>query len=170
MSSACETPFSLSPLTAAETTRVGSSSWQRSHHGRRDLRAFFGHFGLQKPLLVADGPDDDRRRVAVALDHDFKLRHAFRARAHLPRLAHHHHAHAVAGLNQLGRGHVVRGAHGIAAHLLEHADAEGLQAVGQRSAHSGVILMVAGALDLHRLTVEREAMIRHRSARCARRR
>ena len=29
MSNASETPLELSPFTAAETTRVGSSSWQR---------------------------------------------------------------------------------------------------------------------------------------------
>ena len=130
MSSASETPFSLLPLTAAETTRVGSSSWQRSHHRRRNLGAFFGHHGLQKELLVADGPDDDGRRVAVALDHDIKLRHSFWARTHLASLAHHHHAHAVAGLHKFRRGHVVRSAHAVAAHLFKHAHAEVLQAVG----------------------------------------
>ena len=111
------------------------------------------------PLLVADGPEDDGGRVAIALDHGLQLRQAFGVGTHLARLAHHHHAHAVAGLDPLRRGHVVRGAHGIAAHLLQHAEAEALQAVGQRRAHAGVILMVAGALNLERLAVEEEALV-----------
>ena len=53
----------------------------------------------------------------------------------------------------------MRGAHGVAAHLLQHADAEGLQPVRQRRADSGVILVVAGALNLHRLPVEQEAVV-----------
>ena len=148
MSSASETPFSLSPLTAAETTRVGSSSWQR----RTMVAAIFAPCSAISfcscPLFVADGPDNDGRRVAIALDHGFKLRQALGAGTHLAGLAHHHHAHAVAGFHPLRRGHVVRSAHGVAAHLAQHAEPEPLQAVGHRRAHAGVILVIAGALNL----------------------
>ena len=129
------------------------------YHRCRNLRALLGLFALQAPLLIADRPDDDRRRVAVALDHRLKLRQPLGAGAHLPRLAHHHHSHAVAGFNQLWRGHVVRGAHGIAAHLLQDSNAEGLHPIRQSRAHSGVILVVACPLDLHRLPVQEEAVI-----------
>src|SRR5271154_6486799 len=132
MSSALETPFSLSPFTAAPTKRVGSSSWQR----RAMVAAIFA---LEMPLFIADRPDNDRRRVAVTLDHHLKLRHALGAGAHLPRLAHHHHAHAVTGLNQLWRRHVVRGAHRVATHPLQNCDAESLQAIRHGSAYSGVV-------------------------------
>jgi hypothetical protein len=159
MSKASETPFSLSPFTAAETTRVGSSSWQR----RTMVAAIFAPCSaisfLQLPLLVADRPENDRRRVAIALDHRLQLRHALGVRAHLPRLAHHHHAHAVAGLHPLRRGHIVRGAHGVAAHLAQHAQPEPLQPVGHSRAHAGVVLVVAGALNLERLAVEEESLV-----------
>jgi hypothetical protein len=146
-------------LTAAETTRVGSSSWHAPHHGRADLRALFGHCSLQLALLVADGPKDDGGRVAIALDHRFKLRHAFRTGTHLAGLAHHHHAHAIAAFHPLRRGHVVRGAHGVAAHLAQHSQPEPLQPVRHRRAHSGVILVVAGALNLDGFAVEEESLV-----------
>ncbi len=43
---------------------------------------------------------------------------------------------------------------------LQHAQPEALQPVGQRSAHAGVVLVVAGALDLERFAVEEEALVR----------
>ena len=49
MSKASETPCLLSPSTAAETTRVGSSSWQRRTIVARYLRSLLGHRGLQLP-------------------------------------------------------------------------------------------------------------------------
>jgi hypothetical protein len=73
-------------------------------HGCADLRALLGHRGLHLPLFVADGPEDDGGRIAIALHHRLQLRQAFGIRTHLPRLAHHHHAHAVAGFNPLRRG------------------------------------------------------------------
>ena len=128
------------------------------HHRRADAFALrLQRALLQPPFLVADRPQDDRRRVAVALHHGFELLHATGAGAHVARLAHHHHAHAVAGRHPFGRGHVVRGAHGVAAHALQHAHAERLQLVRQRRAHARVVLVVAGALDLQGFAVEEEA-------------
>ena len=54
----------------------------------------------------------------------------------------------------------MRGAHGIATHLLQDSNAECLHAIGQRRAHSGVILVIARALNLHGLSVQEEAMVR----------
>ena len=45
------------------------------------------------------------------------------------------------------------------AHLLQLLDAEVLQAIRQRRADAGVILVIARALDLHRLAVEEEALV-----------
>ena len=49
--------------------------------------------------------------------------------------------------------------HGVAAHLAQHGQTEALQAVGQRGADTGVIVMVAGALNLQRLAVEEKALV-----------
>ena len=111
------------------------------------------------PFLIADRPDDDRRRVTVALDHCLKLRHAFGAGAHLPGLAHHHHAHAIAGLNQFRRRHIVRGANAVASHALQYTDTERLQAVRHGRANPGVILVIACALNFDRLAVQEETVI-----------
>ena len=81
------------------------------------------------------------------------------ARTHLPRLAHHHYAHAVAGFNPLGRWHVVRSTHGIATKLTQHLKPKRLQAVGQSHTHTSVILVVAGALYLERLAVQQEPLV-----------
>jgi hypothetical protein len=64
----------------------------------------------------------------------------------------------------LRRRHVVRGAHRVAAHLAQHAKPEPLQPVGQRRAHAGVILVVAGALNLQRLAVEKNPLSASKTA------
>ena len=112
-----------------------------------------------RPLFIAHRPKNDRRRVAVALDHGFYLRHAFRIGAHQSGFTHHHHAHAIAGLDPLRRGHVMRSAHRIPAYVFQHRQAKRLQAVGKRRADSCVILMIAGAFDLDRLAVEEESFV-----------
>src|SRR5580700_10179879 len=118
-----------------------------ARHGCRDSCAFLGLFVLQGKLLVANRPDDNGRRVPIALYHVFELRKTFRVRTHLPRLAHHRHAQAIACLNPLRSWHVMRGANGIASHRLEHAHSICLKAIWERSTHTGMILMVAGSLD-----------------------
>ncbi len=63
--------------------------------------------------------------VAVAADHASRAGvEVVGARAHQPVLVDHEHAQAVAGVEQLGRRRVVRGAIGVAAHLLEAARCE----------------------------------------------
>ena len=128
-------------------------------HGRGYLRALLRLCVLQHPLLVADRPENNGRRVAIALDHGFELRQAFGAGTHLSRFAHHHHAHAVTGLDPLRCGHIVRGAHGVAAHFAQHAQPVPLQPVGHGRAHAGMVLMVTGALNLERLAVEKESLV-----------
>ena len=54
----------------------------------------------------------------------------------------------------------MRGAHGIASHRLQHTQPKILQAVGQRRAHARMILMVACALNLQRLAIQEEALLR----------
>ena len=91
-------------------------------HGRRYLRAFLGLLVLQGKLLVANRPDDNGRRVPIALYHVFELCKTFRIRTHLPRLAHHRHSQAIACFDPFRGWHVMRGANGIASHRFEHAN------------------------------------------------
>src|SRR5579859_5982007 len=53
----------------------------------------------------------------------------------------------------------MRSAHRVSAHVFQYADAIPLQPVRQGGAHSRMILMVAGALDLHGLAVEEESLV-----------
>ena len=92
----------MSPFTAAETTRVGSSSWHRWSWPSLSSR-------LPRPprsgkLLVANRPDDNGRRVPIALYHVFELCKTFRIRTHLPRLAHHRHSQAIHASTHSGVG------------------------------------------------------------------
>ena len=129
------------------------------HHIGADARTLLGHRPLHLALLVADRPQDDRRRIAIAFHHCFQLRHPLWIRTHLPRLAHHHHAHAIAGFHPFRRGHIVRSAHRIAAHLAQHGKPEPLQRIRHRRTHSGMILVIAGALNLHRLAIQKESLV-----------
>ena len=130
-----------------------------AHHVGGNSGSLLRHRVLQKPLLVSDRPQDDRRRVAIALHHQLELLPAFGARTHLAGLAHHHHTHSIARFHPLRRGRVVRGANGIAAHVLQHSQAEPLQPVGESGPHSGVIVMIAGALDLQLLSIQKKALV-----------
>src|ERR1035437_10711141 len=56
-------------------------------------------------------------------------------------------------------GWVVRGANRVAAHLLELADAVVLHGVRQRGTHTGMILVVAGALQLDGLAIHQKALL-----------
>ena len=53
----------------------------------------------------------------------------------------------------------MRGAHRVASHFLQHAETEPLKPVGQGRAHSRVVLVVAGALDLQGFAVEQESLV-----------
>ena len=77
------------------------------------------------------------------------------------RLEHHHEAHLVAELHQLGRGHIVGGADGVATHVLEQRQlaAEGSHIDG--STQRTKVVMVAHALELAVLSVEEEALVSH---------
>ena len=114
---------------------------------------------LDVSLLVADRPAEDARVIAVAPDHALELAPGLGLRAEEARLVEHQHAQPIAGVEQLGRRRVVRRAIGVAAHLLEPLDAEGLQRVGKRRAHAGVVLMVARALQLDVPVVQEEPVV-----------
>ena len=79
--------------------------------------------------------------------------------AQQPVFVHHDHAEAVAGFQEFGRGRIMRGAIGIAAHVLEPLHAEILQAVRQGRADARVVLVIAGALEDVRLPVQEKSLV-----------
>jgi hypothetical protein len=144
--------ISKAALTAAVHSRVGIKRVRSGDHIVDHAHALrLRHHGR---LFVARRPEDDRGRVAIALDHDLQVGQTFGVGTHHARLTHHHHAESVAGLDPLRRGHVVGGAHGIGSHFLQHCDATPLQLVGQGGAHASVVLMIAGAFDPYGLAVQ----------------
>ena len=74
---------------------------------------------------------------------------------------HHHEAHLVAQLHQLGGRHVVTGADGIAAHVLEHGQlvADGVLIDGRPQRTE--VMMQAHALELAQFAIEEEALVGH---------
>src|ERR1017187_28728 len=51
----------------------------KAHHAASHLDSLLSHVVLKVSFLIANGPGDDRRRIAVAFDHQFELPHALRA-------------------------------------------------------------------------------------------
>ena len=127
---------------------------------RTDGQAGAHRLALHLPLLVADGPHHHAGMVAIAQHQRLQLGPPHAARAHGPRLVQHQHAQAIADLQHLGRRRVVRGAVGVAAHLLEAPDPQLLQGVRDGRAHAGVVLVIAGALDDVGPAVQQESPVR----------
>ncbi len=98
--------------------------------------------------------------VTVAADHGRQVVKPLVRRGHHARLVDHQHAHAVARIEEFRRRWIVRGAHGIAAHVLQALQAIVPQGVGHGGADPGMVLVIAGALDLDALAVEEEAGVR----------
>ena len=112
---------------------------------------------LDRLFFVADGPGDDRGPVAIAPDQRLQLDHGRIVGRHPPGLVDDHHAQRVAGIQKLGRGGIMRGAIGVAAHALELFDAPVLKTVGKRRTDTGMVLMATGAFQLDGLGVQQEA-------------
>ena len=129
---------------------------QRLHRGQNALSLV----DIRRALFVPHGPHKHAGMIAVAADKIFKLPQSLGIRRHHARLVKHQHAQLVAGVQQLRRGRIVRGPQRIAAHLLQLADPVVLHRVGQRSAHAGVVLVVAGAFHFHRASVQQESLLR----------
>ena len=115
---------------------------------------------LHHELLVGDAPDRDARMIAVAADLVVPLFHVLRIAAHQPALVHDQHAEPVADIEQFRRGRIVRGADGVAAELLQFLHAEFLQRIRDGRADAGVVLVIAGAVNLVMLAVQQKAVRR----------
>ena len=122
--------------------------------------------------LVAGAPHDHGGRVAVVLDHVGNILSGpvledgavavGRLGTETPvveRLDHEHHAHLVAQLDQLGGGHIVGGADGVDAHILEelYLMAQGRTVDG--GSEGAEVVVVADTLELGELAVEEEALL-----------
>ncbi len=97
--------------------------------------------------------------VAVAAHQVFELRQAFGVRRHHAGFVEHQHAQFIGGIQEFRGGRIVRRPQRVAAHFLQLAHAEILHRIGQRSAHAGVVLMVASAFQLDGFAIEEEALL-----------
>ena len=122
--------------------------------------------------LVADAPHEDGGMVAVAADEvgqvalvpfievaGIVVRRLLLA-PHVEGLIHHDEAHAVAEVQQLRCGRVVRTADAVAAHLLQNFQLtlQGTDIDGRTQATQ--VVVHADAVNLHRFPVERETFLR----------
>ena len=121
----------MAPVGAMETGREPSCCVATAFIAVRMLHALVG-VGLA--FFVAHRPHEDAGMIAVAADEILKLAQPFGIRRHHARLIEDQHAQLVAGIEQLRRGRIVRGAQAVAAHLLQLAHAVVLHGVGQRRA------------------------------------
>ena len=74
-------------------------------------------------------------------------------------LDHHHEAHLVAEFHELGRGHIVRGADGVAAHLLQERELVAQGGAVDRGAERAQVVVVAHALDLPQFSIQVESLL-----------
>ena len=125
---------------------------------------------LHGELLVGDAPNRDARMIAVAPDLVVPFFHVLRIAAHQPALVQDQHAEPVADIEQFRRGRIVRGANGVAAELLQFFHAEFLQRIRDGRADAGVVLMIAGAVNLVMLAVQQKAVCLGQNRRCGCRR
>ena len=137
----------MAPVGAIETGREPSCFGRHFLHRGQNQHAPL-RVGLA--LLIAHRPHEDAGAIAVAAHQIPELAQAFRIRRHHARLIENQHAQLVAGIEQLRRRRIVRGAQGVAAHLLQLANAVVLHGIRQRGAQPGMILVIAGSLHLDR--------------------
>ena len=77
------------------------------------------------------------------------------------RLEHHHEAHLVAELHQLGRGHIVGGADRVAPHVLKQRQLAAESSHIDGGTQRAEVVMVAHTLKFAVLAVEEEALVGH---------
>ena len=122
--------------------------------------------------FIADAPHDDARMVAIPVEHAVQvaLPPVVEAGvivagifAHAPAVegfVDDEHPEPVAGIQERGRGRIVRAADRVEAAGLEDFDLACLGAVVSRRSHHAVIVVDAATLEQHRLSIEQEARLR----------
>ena len=148
-------------IPAAHLQRTGQSAKDVAHafgggHGPRRIKPL--HEFLHRPadptrhglcllaFLVADAPNGDAGVITVAANLGFPATQICLVAAEQAVFIHHDQAEAVAGVEQLRRGRVMRGPVGVAAKFFQFPNAEGLERIRQRRAYASHVLMVAGAV------------------------
>ena len=126
-------------------------------HGSGDAGA--GLLPLDAPLFVAHAPEDDGGMIAVAADHALQEVDVLGVDTRQAVLFNDEDAEAVASVEHLRRHGVVGSAVGIAAELLELLEAVDLQRIGNAAAHTRMVLVHVGPLQLDVLPVEEEATV-----------
>ena len=76
------------------------------------------------------------------------------------RFVHHHHAQAVAQIEQFRRGRIVAGADGVAAHFLQDLNLPLQRAGVDGRAERAEVVMVANAVERHALAVQQKSVVR----------
>ena len=97
--------------------------------------------------------------VAITHDHLFEMVELVFRRAHQAVFVEHQHAQPVAGIEQFGRGRIVRTTIGVAAKCLQVRDAEILKRIGKGRTHPSVVLVVVGAFQFDVLAVQEKTMV-----------
>ncbi len=117
----------------------------RPHHHRRTVAVMLHHVGD-----VAFGPTVENRAVTVGrLWPEAPVVKGF---------DHKHHAHLVAQLHKLRRRHIVRGSHGVGAHVLEQFKLMAQGRAVDGGSERAEVVVVAHALEFDRLAVEEESL------------
>ena len=148
--------------------------WVRAMKQLREMTRAFVIVVLLRLLFdfVAGTPEDDAGMIAVAMD---KVCHVtlvpgvvikmivVRRLAFLPAIEqfiHHHEPHAVAQIEQLRCGRIVRSADGVAAHRAENLQLPLCRALVEGHAQRAKVAVVADALQFEHVTVEEESLFR----------
>ena len=121
--------------------------------------------------LVADAPHHNRGVVAEVVQHVDHVALgplveeavvAVLAFGHVPLvegLDHHHESHLVAQLDKLRVGHVVRGAYGVAPHILEQGELTSQRRPVHRGAQRAEVVVQTHAAELAHASVEEESLV-----------
>lgn len=126
-------------------------------HGRHHALAL--RLPFEPPLFVAHTPGYDRRMVAVAAYHTLKLPDVLGIGSHKTVFLHHKNTKAIASIKHGGSHGIVARTIGIHTHVLQPAQAMGLKSIGDRSPHSGVVLMHVDTTQRQTLSVEDEPAV-----------
>src|SRR5262249_46189618 len=95
--------------------------------------------------------------VAISLHDLAQLCQMLRRGTEVANLVEHQHSDSIAYIEKLRRWRVVGTTDGVAAHLLQPANAELPNRIWYRYANAGVILVVARAFQVHALAIEEKA-------------
>ena len=98
--------------------------------------------------------------IAITADHPPELIHVFRCAVEVSVLIHDKHSESIAFIKELNCGGIMRAAVGVRTHFLEFANTKLPKRIGHGHTHPGMIDMVAGSHDLHRLVIQEESLLR----------